>query len=319
MSIGSVLQKTLPSEVYEGLRKVKKSSSRGFQWSMDVCGFVVARKGDYYSPLPSRRSLKATRERWDKPSGMAGISYDLAGMKVILAELIGKYGGEFLELPPYEEAAKLGFGPGYTRVDAMVLYCMLREKKPGRYIEVGSGLSTYFASLAAQRNASEGRPMQITCVEPYPFAALRTIPGIEVIESEVQDVAVEKFTALGEDDVLFIDSSHVVRIDGDVPFLFLEVLPALGPGPLVHIHDIPFPYYGPYPADLWVYKQVWPMWWNESMLLHALLVGNKQLEVTLSTPMLRHYDEAFLRATVPGYKSVSEEENTFSSIWLKRI
>jgi hypothetical protein len=290
-----------------------------FQWTMDACGFVVARKSDYYSPLPSRRRLTSTMTRWTKPSSLLGVAYDLAEMEVTLADLVCRYHGEFMGLLPYEEALALGFGPGYTRLDALVLYAMLRAKKPSRYVDVGSGLSTYYASLAGLKNASEGRPMQITCVEPHPFEALKTIPGITVLQHEVQDLGLELFTGLREDDVLFIDSSHIVRLDGDVPFLFLEVLPALRTGPLVHIHDIPFPYHCPYPPKYWIYEGVWPMWWNESMLLHALLCGNKQFAVTLSTPLIRFHDEAFLKGLIPGYQTLDEEPNTFSSIWLKRV
>lgn len=319
MPIRDFLRKTLPRDAYGRLRYVKNSPARIFQRVMDMCGFVVARKNDYYSPLPSRRRLKATMTRWNKPSSLAGVAYDLARMKVTLADLIGRYREEFMELLPHEEALGLGFGPGYTRLDALVLYSMLRARKPARYVEVGSGLSTYYASLAGKKNASEGRPMKITCVEPYPFAAIETIPGITLIRREVQSVELELFTTLGENDVLFIDSSHIVRLDGDVPFLFLEVLPALHSGPLVHIHDIPFPYHGPYPAEYWIYKGAWPMWWNESMLLHALLCGNKQFVVSLSMPLIRFHDEAFLKGLIPGYRTVDEEPNTFSSIWLKRV
>jgi predicted O-methyltransferase YrrM len=319
MPIRTFLRNKLSSSVYGHLRDVKNSPARMFQWTMDACGFVVTRKSDYYSPLPSRRRLKSTMARWTKPSFLLGVAYDLAEMKVSLADLVGRYHEEFMGLLPYEEALALGFGPGYTRLDALVLYAMLRAKKPARYVEVGSGLSTYYAGLAGQRNAREGRPMQITCVEPYPFEALKTIPGITVLQREVQDIGLELFTELGEDDVLFIDSSHIVRLDGDVPFLFLEVLPALRAGPLVHIHDIPFPYHCPYPAEYWIYKGVWPMWWNESMLLHALLCGNKQFAVTLSTPLIRFHDEAFLKRLIPDYQTIDEEPNTFSSIWLKRV
>jgi predicted O-methyltransferase YrrM len=317
--IRTFLKKTLPQDAYEQLRDVKNSPARIFQWAMDVCGFVVARKSDYYSPLPSRRNLKATRNRWAKPSSLLGVEYDLEGMKATLADLVGRYHAEFMDLLPYKEALQLGFGPGYTRLDAQVLYAMLRARKPARYVEIGSGLSTYYASLAAEMNAREDRPMGITCVEPYPFAALKTIPGITLIEEEVQAVGLELFTTLGEDDVLFIDSSHIVRLDGDVPFLFLEVLPALRRGPLVHIHDIPFPYHCPYPAEYWVYEGVWPKWWNESMLLHALLCGNKQFAVSLSTPLIRHHDESFLKQLIADYQPIDEEPNTFSSIWLKRV
>lgn len=318
MPVRTLLKKTLSASVYGSLRDVKNSPAKTFQWVMDMCGFVVARKSDYYSPLPSRKRLKPTMSRWTKPSSLLGVAYDLAGMKVTLADLVGRYHEEFMGLLPYEEALQLGFGPGYTRLDAQVLYAMLRSRKPARYVEVGSGLSTYYASLAAKKNARDGRPMQITCVEPYPFAALETIPEITLIQREAQGVGLELFTALGEDDVLFIDSSHVVRLDGDVPFLLLEVLPAMRPGPLVHIHDIPFPYHGPYPADYWIYERAWPVWWNESMLLQALLCGNKQFAVTLSTPLIRHHDEAFLKQLIPDYQTIDEEPNTFSSIWLKR-
>jgi predicted O-methyltransferase YrrM len=319
MPMRTFLKKTLPSDVYGRLRDMKNSPARMFQWTMDACGFVVARKSDYYSPLASRRRLTSTKARWMKPSSLLGVTYDLAGMKATLTKLVARYREEWMGLPPYEEALALGFGPGYPRLDAQVLYAMLRAKKPARYVEVGSGLSTYYASLAGEKNAGEGRPMQITSVEPYPFEALKTIPGVAVVPHEVQDVGLELFTELGEDDVLFIDSSHIVRLDGDVPFLFLEVLPALRRGVLVHVHDIPFPYHCPYPADYWIYRQVWPMWWNESMLLHALLCGNKQFAVMLSTPLIRHHDEALLQQLIPDYRTIDEEPNTFSSIWLKRV
>jgi hypothetical protein len=160
MPVRTLLRKTLPSSVYGHLRDLKNSPARVLQWTMDACGFVVARKSDYYSPLPSRRRLKSTMARWAKPSSLLGVAYDLAGMKVMLADLVDWYHEEFMGLLPYKEALALGFGPGYTRLDALVLYAMLRARKPARYVEVGSGLSTYYASLAGQRNASEGRPMR---------------------------------------------------------------------------------------------------------------------------------------------------------------
>ena len=157
MPLRTFLRKVLPAGGYRRLRDVKNSPARMFQWTMDACGFVVARKSDYYSPLPSRRRLTSTMARWRKPSSLLGVAYDLAGMKDTLADLVGRYHAEFMELLPYEEALALGFGPGYTRLDAQVLYAMLRAKKPARYVEVGSGLSTYYASLAGQKNASDGR------------------------------------------------------------------------------------------------------------------------------------------------------------------
>ena len=196
---------------------------------------------------------------------------------------------------------------------------MVRHLKPVRYIEVGSGTSTYYCSLAAERNANEGHPLEMTCVEPRPYDKLHEIPGIRLISKEVQDVDASLFRQLQENDILFIDSSHVLRVDGDVPFLYLEVLPQLNPGVTIHVHDIPFPYNIPYPPEFWILEKEWPMFWNEAMVLQALLCFNDRFEIMMSTPLIRHFDEAFLNKLIPLYETVEQNPNTFSSIWLRRV
>jgi hypothetical protein len=286
---------------------------------------VIAQKSDYYSPLPSEFELRKTLARWNKPSSLIGISYDISAMKDRLSQLIVGFFDEFMQLPPYSELVRRGYGPGFTHVDGFILYAMIRHLKPARYLEVGSGLSTYYCSLAAKRNEEEGYRTEITCIEPFPFEALYRIDGITVIQSLVQDVPLDMFQALDDNDVLFIDSSHVVRIDGDVPFLFLEVLPRLAKGVHIHVHDIPFPYNIPFPADYWVltnsakHATSWPFYWNEAMLLQALLAFNHDFVIEMSCPMIRYFDEDFLLRTLPIVKPVSEEPNTYSSIWLRRV
>jgi predicted O-methyltransferase YrrM len=184
--------------------------------------------------------------------------YDLAEMRGTLSTLLDLYMAEFRQLPAYSELQRAGFGPGYTAVDALTLYMMIRHLKPSCYIEVGSGLSTYYCSLAAEKNREEGRPLSITCIEPHPCRRLLELPGLSIIESQVQDVDVEMFQRLSVDDVLFIDSSHVVKIDGDVPFLYLEVVPTLKPGVVIHVHDVPFPFNIPYPPSLWIFGRSGP-------------------------------------------------------------
>ena len=199
-------------------RRYGRRNSVAFRNSLDAAGYQVARDADYYSPLPSVSRLRANAARWTRPSALRGVEYDLDAMKSTLAGLLDCYLEEFLALPPYEQVQKMGFGPGYTAVDAMTLYMMIRHLKPRRYIEVGSGVSTYYCSLAAQRNASEGHPLEMTCIEPYPFEKLSTIPGIRVHAQKVEDVEIALFQQLQENDVLFIDSSHILRVDGDVQF-----------------------------------------------------------------------------------------------------
>jgi predicted O-methyltransferase YrrM len=251
---------------------------------------------------------------------MAGVSYDLDAMRSLLASLAAEHGGELAELPPYEEAKRLGYGPGFTRLDATLLYLVLRDLRPRRVIEVGSGLSTWYAVQALERNRADGVPAKITCIDPYSGDRVRGLPGVEVLRREVQDVAPEYFEALGAGDVLFIDSTHVVRIDGDVPHLYLEVLPRLRPGVVVHSHDIHFPYNVPHPAEEYVFGAKWPMLWTEAMLLQAFLALNDEFELLLAPPLLRHHDEAFLEATMPGYRPVvpHDYDTHFGSVWYRR-
>ena len=312
--IKNLLKKILPAFTWN-----QDARQRLLQRIMDSAGYTIARKTDYYSPLPSLPDLQAKSKRWNRPGGLHGIRYDLADMEARLTDLLARYLEEFAALPPYPEMQLAGFGPGYTAVDALTLYAMIRHLKPARYLEVGSGLSTYYCSMAAERNAREGRPLRITCIEPHPFAKLHTIPGIEVIAREVQDTDLARFGELQPGDVLFIDSSHIVKIDGDVPFLFLEVLPVLNVGVKIHIHDVPFPYNIPYPPKLWIFGHVWPVFWNEAMLLQAFLCFNDNFQIEISTPLIRHFDEPFLRRSIPGYQSIEENPNAFSSLWLARV
>ena len=294
-------------------------NSLEFQRALEDAGYHVVRGGDYYSPLPSASQLRTTFDRWNRPSSLGGVRHNPEEMKALLGQLLAQYLDEFLTFPSYLEIAKMGFGPGYTAVDALTLYMMIRHLKPQRYMEVGSGISTYYCGLAAQRNESEGHPLRITCIEPYPYEKLSAIPGVRLVAKKVEDVDPAEFQQLEANDVLLIDSSHVLRIDGDVAFLFLEVLPALKVGVVTHVHDIPFPYNIPYPPQYWIFGRDWPLFWNEAMVLQAFLAFNQSFDILLSTPLLRHFDEPFLKARIPIYETLEQNPNTFSAIWLKRV
>ena len=282
-------------------------------------GFNVVKRADYYSTLPVLEEIEATRSRWDRPSGLAGLDVDVPGMRKRLDELAERWEPDFRATTgDYLANTRKGFGPGYPAFDARTLYYLLREHKPARYLEVGSGLSTYYATLAGQRNAADGAPLTITCIEPYPYDALRGLPSFDLVEGFVQDVPVSRFEELESGDVLFIDSSHALKIDSDVAYLFLEVVPRVKPGVFVHVHDVPFPYNTPYPADTWLFGERWPVYWNEAMVVQTFLAFNSAFEVLLSTPLLRHEDEAFLQERFADYRPVAEDPNPPSSLWLRR-
>lgn len=302
------------------LRRLYRAIHRVALGTAARLGFNVARTGDYYSPLPVRAELERSRERWDRPSAMVGIEWDTPTMEDRLSRLVRDYGEELSELPPYEEAKRLGYGPGFTVADAHLLYLVLRELRPERVTEVGSGLSTFYISRALERNGQEGSAGRIRCIDPYSGDRVRGLPGVEVIRREVQAIDPVEFRELRDGDVLFIDSTHVVKIDGDVPHLYLEVLPRLRPGVSVHSHDVHFPYNTPHPAEEYVMRAKWPRYWTEAMLLQAFLAFNREFEIVLSTGLLRHEDEPFLQRTLPGYAPIvpADYDTHAGSLWYHR-
>lgn len=313
----------LPAFVIARLDKLafvaRRFRIRAVRACFGALGYNVVKKADYYSTLPVLSEIEQSRERWDRPSELVGLSVDVAQMTSTLEALAKKWENEYsMEVGDYLANTRRGFGPGYPQMDSRTLYYMLREHKPARYLEVGSGLSTYYASLAARRNAGDGSPLGITCIEPYPFDALRTLKDFDLVEGFVQDVPLSRFEALEDGDVLFIDSSHALKIDSDVAFLFLEVLPRLQPGVIVHIHDVHFPFNTPYPADTWLFGERWPVYWNEAMVVQTFLAFNSSFEVLLSTPIIRHNDESILADRFSDYLPVAKDPNPPSSLWLRR-
>ncbi|MCH9051632.1 MAG: hypothetical protein IIA72_11205 [Proteobacteria bacterium] len=319
MPVKESVKAILPASVVSSYKQLKKNMIRGSRGIIQVLGYNISRTRDYYSPLPSVSELKVNVKRWDKPNELSGIQYDVDAFKELFLKMLSQYYAEFSKFPEYDEIKAKGFGPGFPALDALTLYMMIRDRKPKQYIEVGAGLSTYYCSLAAEENRANGYPMQIRCIEPYPYEKLYDIPGIIIYDKEVQDIDISFFQELRENDVLFIDSSHILKIDGDIPFLYLEVLPNLNKGVLIHIHDIPFPYNTPYPPDLWIFEQDWPMFWNEAMVLQAFLCFNDKFRIVLSTPLLRFFEESILEENVPIYESLEQNPNAFSSIWIQKV
>lgn len=298
---------------------ILRRAQRALIGTLNRMGWVVAPTSDYYHALRPVSELKRHVARWHRPSRMPGVNFDLDAMTAILEALVSSYLQEYSELPSYDEIKRQRRGPGFTTVDAMVLYMMLRRHRPPRYVEVGSGLSTWYAGLAAAKNAAEGRPMKMTIVDPFVSEATRALPGVEILAREAQDLPADWYAQLAAGDVLFIDSTHIVRIDGEVPHLVLEVLPALGPGVLVHLHDVHLPYNVPCHPGAYVFDRRWPMLFTEAMLVQAYLSHNPRVEIVLSTPLLRHHREDVLRRLLPGYRPLDAEDfdTHHGSLWLR--
>jgi len=168
--------------------------------------------------------------------------------------------------------------------DAEYLYNLIRLKKPAIIIEIGSGHSTLMAIKAIKKNKEEiaGYKCKHLCIEPYESPWLEKT-GVTVIRQKVEDVDKSMFSELGNGDILFIDSSHIIKPQGDVLFEYLEVLPSLHTGVIVHIHDIfsPKDYF-----KKWVIDEV--RFWNEQYLLEAFLTNNRDWKIIGALNYLHH-------------------------------
>jgi hypothetical protein len=174
--------------------------------------------------------------------------------------------------------------------------------KPRRIIEIGSGFSTLMAVKAVRRNHEDdaGYRCRHVCIEPYEMPWLEAQP-VEVIRKKVEDLGVGFFAELAENDILFIDSSHMIRPQGDVLFEYGELLPTLALGVIVHIHDIFSP--KNYPAE-WLDRRV--LFWNEQYLLEAFLAYNESWRIVGALNYLRHHHYDRLKSIAPSLTQTTE-------------
>jgi hypothetical protein len=245
----------------------------------------------FYQPIPNTQSL--AEALWNRPSELVGIDMNDAMQLDLLRNHFPKFRGEYDQFPsePTSEPSRFHLNNGlFDGTDALVAYCMVRHFQPRLIIEVGSGFSSLVAAEAIAKNKSSA----LICVEPFPLDFLRKgVSGLRsLIEKKVEDIDLEFFSQLDSDDVLFIDSSHTVRIGGDVNYLFLEVLPRLKPGVIVHVHDIFFPF--DYRRD-WVVDEL--RFWAEQYLLQTFLTFNSEFEVLMANGYLGHHYMEDLKAT----------------------
>lgn len=302
-------------------RLTKRASFRAFMW-LDKAGLHVLPK-HYYTPVPDYAWLAKNKHVWARRADLTGVAWDLRDQLEWLRRTCSPYYEEVKGLEHFREAARLEFGPGYGPIESQVLHCFVRSAKPARIIEVGSGVSTVCILGALERNAREegARRTEVTCVEPFPNRALQKLPGISLTRRRAQEAGISFFEQLQSGDLLFIDSSHAVKTGSELPFLYLEVIPRLNPGVIVHIHDVFLPYL--YQRNVLTHY----LSSQETSLLLALLKGNARLSVLCCLSAL-HYDfPDEIAKTLTDYRPQAEvgeglseyepSDHFPSSIWLR--
>lgn len=267
--------------------------------------------GHFYSPIPRMDEIETDADRiWAFPDHVPGIDHRPAEQRLRIERIAEALDGDDLPDEPTlgrrYHARNVAYGIG----DATMLHGTLRLHRPRRIVEIGSGHSSALILDTMERHLPD---TTVTFVEPY-TELLRSLmrPGdehrCEILETRAQELDVGLVRHLQPDDVLFIDSTHVVRTGSDVCRIVLELLPEVAPGVVVHIHDMFWPFELP---RHWVEEG---RQWGECYLVRAFLTDNPCWEILLMNDWVGVRERELLQRVLPRFLG-----NPGGSLWLRRI
>jgi hypothetical protein len=297
----------------------KKSLHAAFAMGQRA-GFDVLPR-HFYSQIPDLAALRRSSS-WRAPASMTGVR------GTDIAEQLGKLQNWLAPLQAQRQGAELyresikenGSDGGYGEIEAIVLHAFVATQKPRVIVQVGCGVST---AIVLAASSAAGYAPKIICVEPYPtdFLVRSEQQGrITLIRKPAQDVDISTFQEASVGDLLFIDSTHTVKVGSEVNRLILEVLPRVSAGAYVHFHDIYFPY--DYQRHL-LSDEVF--FHSESTLVHAFLACNDRFQIEVSLSMLHYAARDRLRQLLPSYDPQNDEDGLAaeggkhfpSALWLR--
>jgi hypothetical protein len=284
----------------------------------------------YYWPVPDLAQLE--KRDWLVYSFPPGCKFDLKQQIAFAREIAERYGDE-CRFPDQAPHGEYHYHNGYFEsVDAEMAYGIVRNFKPRHIVEIGTGHSTRVLAAALQKNIElDAVDGQLISIDPDPehFAPDRWSSHVEQILAAIQNVQLEFFDSLDRNDILFIDSSHVVATGSDVLREYLEILPRLNPGVLVHVHDIFLP--SDYPRAA-VLDNLW--FWSEQYLLQAFLSFNSRFEVLWGSSAMQAQCPWILDECFPNWEhsyrrmpcskrhfvpTVDGDRVWPSSFWMRRV
>ncbi len=302
--------------------------SFGFR-SLQRVGISVT-PNHFYWPVPDLTRLQ--HRVWPEPSAPAGVDLRLQWQIDFAEQVLSQYRDEWAFSPETQADELYHYRNGFFEtVDAEVAYSLVRHEKPSRIVEVGGGFSSRLMLAALQANSLETRlRSELITIEPFPGERMTQDKSgiVTVIEQPVQDVDIEVFKSLEAGDILFLDSSHVVAVGSDVVREYLEILPNLKSGVIVHVHDIFMPF--DYPRSM-VLTDL--SFWSEQYLVQAFLAFNSEFEILWSSSAMQAFHPEVLEKLFPewpgSYKAMPEEKRRFvptldgdrvwpSSLWIRR-
>ena len=268
--------------------------------------------GHFFSPVVDPDEVRdyVTAERRAGPDDLPGIVFPLDEM-----EAFWQRNRDFIAATPFTEDASPGNryfyrGGPYAYGDAITLRAMVGHHRPRRMIEIGSGFSSACALDAAGHAGLTD--FHLTCIEPYP-GRLRGIlrPGDEgsvltLHERGVQGMPLDLFRSLEVNDIMFIDSTHVMKTGSDVHYELFHILPVLRPGVVIHVHDCRFPLEY---SDIQIFQKNYS--WNEAYAVRALLMYSTRFRVIFSGSLFARERRDMVEEVQPLYL-----RNPGSALWL---
>jgi hypothetical protein len=232
--------------------------------------------GHFYSAIPS------LPEVMERASAIFSKSADIRGIESnIEAQIQTLKNFKAMEANPafYLEQGKRRFNienDNFSYDDAPILHCMMRQLRPKKVIEIGSGNSSACMLDTSEFYLSDS--VEFSFIDPNCDNLRKNLlekdfARITILEQPIQKVDLSIFSALRSNDLLFVDSSHVMKVGSDLHTILFEVLPMLSPGVCIHFHDVRYPFQ--YPKD----DVMNGVFWNEAYLLRAFLMNNENYEI----------------------------------------
>ncbi len=281
--------------------------------------------GDYSSPLPDYKEILARSQVLfeQDTAGCPGIDLREEAQLKLLERFSYYYGDVPFPTHPQETTRYYYENDWFGYADAITLYSVLRHYKPQRIIEIGSGYSS--AAMLDVNDLFLENKVHFTFIEPDPERLYNLLRREDknkhtILQNQVQDVPLEVFRALTANDILFVDSSHVVKVGSDVAHILFDILPELNAGVIIHFHDIFWPF--EYPRE-WMLLGIA---YNEAYFLRSFLQYNDAFEIMFFSSFIAKRHADVLREKMPLFpREVHVTLNEVpimvrpSSLWLKKV
>jgi hypothetical protein len=292
---------------------------------------ITVSPNHYYWPVPDFRELES--RKWPAEADTPGLDLAFERQLNFLQTVVPRYQAEWQSDSAPFFSVSYNYNNGFFEtVDAEIAYCLVRHYKPKRIVEVGGGYSSRVMAAALDLNLKlDGVCGELVTIDPYPdrFPQKALSDRLHLITKNIQDVDLDVFLSLQSGDFLFLDSSHVVGIGSDVVREYLEIVPRLASGVLIHAHDIFIP--ADYPREAVLHNLAF---WSEQYLLQALLMFNPQFEVLWGSSCMQSRATTALESVFPhwqhSYRDMPPAKRHFlptrdgdrvwpSSFWMRKL